>query len=203
VKTKKLIIIEGREKMRKLSCAAVLVLLLFAGCMQESSITEPINGAENNQAKTIIMLPDKANMNVEDVFTISQNIDGTAGGELHLVKSYVASDGQTINIDCRLTVPAENLSFADTRNITMEISNEAGVDFYPTMTFDQPVILNYTISGLDLNGVNPNRVQFYYVDQNGNLAPTINDGVSVNISSGTLKVINAQLPHFSRWAYAR
>lgn len=189
--------------MRKLSYTAVLILLLFAGCMQESSITDPISSTVSNQAKTVIMLPEKAKMSVEDVYTTSQDINGTTGGEIHMVESYVASNGQTINIDCSLTVPGNNLAFADTRNITMEISNEAGVDFFPSMIFDQPVILNYTISGLDLNGINPNRVQFYYIDQDGNLTPTVNDGVSVNISTGTLTVENAQLPHFSRWAYAR
>ena len=189
--------------MRKLSYVAALLLLSFVGCMQESNITDPLNSFNDNQGKTIIMLPEKAKMSVEDVFTTSQDINGTAGGEIHMIKSYVASNGQTINIDCSLTVPGNNLSFADTRNITMEISNEAGVDFFPSMTFDQPVVLNYTISGLDLNGINPNRVKFYYVDQNGNLTPTVNDGVSVNISTGTLTVENAQLPHFSRWAYAR
>jgi hypothetical protein len=71
------------------------------------------------------------------------------------------------------------------------------------MTFSQPVILNYTITGVDLSGVNPDDVNFYYVDTNGNLAPTVNDGVTVDLNSGTLNVVNAQLPHFSRWAYAR
>lgn len=203
MKTKIITIKEGREKMRKLSYSAALILLLFAGCMQEGTITGPVNVTDNNQAKTIIMLPDKAEMSVEDVYSISRDINGTTGGDLHLVKSYVASNGQTVNIDCQLTIPGNSLSFSDNRNISMEISNEAGVDFSPSMTFDQPVILNYTVSGLDLNGINPNKVKFYYVDPDGNLSPTVNDGVSVNISTGTLTVVNAQLPHFSRWAYAR
>lgn len=188
--------------MRKFSYATAFILLFFAGCMQESNITEPVTTTENNQAKTIIMLPATANMNVNEIFSESQDIDGEAGGEIHLVKSYVASNGQTVTIDCKLTVPA-NLSFDDFRNITMEIGGQAGVDFFPSMTFNEPVILNFTVTGLDLNGVNPNNVGFFYVDGNGNLFPTNNEGVSVNLSTGTLTVVNAQLPHFSRWAYAR
>lgn len=188
--------------MRKLSYLAALMLLSFVGCMQENSVIEPFNNVEKTQAKTIIMLPDRSDISVEDVFSASQNISGVTGGEIHLVKNYVASNGQTVNIDCRLTVPA-NSSYSDSRNITLQVSDQAGVDFYPSMTFNQPVILNYTISGLDLNGVNPADVDFFYVDQNGNLAPTVNDGVSVNQTTGTLTVVNAQLPHFSRWAYAR
>lgn len=188
--------------MRKLSYLAALMLLSFVGCMQENNVTEPFNAVEKTQAKTIIMLPDRSDISVEDVFSASQNISGVTGGEIHLVKNYVASTGQTVSIDCRLTVPA-NSSYTDSRNITLQVSDQAGVDFYPSMTFNQPVILNYTISGLDLNGVNPADVNFFYVDQNGNLAPTVNDGVSVNQTTGTLTVVNAQLPHFSRWAYAR
>ena len=58
--------------MRKLSYLTALLLLSFVGCMQESNVTEPINGIDKTQAKTIIMLPAKADLNVEDVFTASQ-----------------------------------------------------------------------------------------------------------------------------------
>lgn len=188
--------------MRKLSYLAALLLLSFVGCMQESNITEPVNGIEKNQSKTIIMLPQRADMNVEDSFTSSQTINGISGGELHLVKSYLAANGKTVNVDCRLTVPA-NSSFADSRDITMQVSDEAGVEFFPSMAFNQPVVLNFRITGLDLSGVNPDDVEFFYVDQSGNLAPTVNDGVTVDAATGALNVVNAQLPHFSRWAYAR
>jgi hypothetical protein len=189
--------------MRKLSYVTALLLLSFVGCMQESNITEPINNIEKTQSKTIIMLPAKADINVEDVFTTSQNVSGTAGGQLHLTRSYLGTNGNLVTVDCKLTVPANNYAFSNDRNITMQVGSEAGVDFFPSMTFSQPVILNYTITGVDLSGVNPDDVNFYYVDTNGNLAPTVNDGVTVDLNSGTLNVVNAQLPHFSRWAYAR
>lgn len=188
--------------MRKLTYLAALLLLSFVGCMQESNVTGPVNGTDNNQAKTIIMLPERADFAVEGAFTSSETIDGISGGEIHLVKSYQTSNGKTVNIDCRLTVPA-GYSFADFRDITMQVSDEAGVDFFPSMTFDEPVILNYKITGLNLNGINPNNVGFYYVNPSGNLIPTVNDGVTVDVATGTLNVFNAKLPHFSRWAYAR
>ena len=187
--------------MRKLSYLAALLLLSFVGCMQESNVTAPVNGVDN-QAKTIIMLPERADLSVESSFSTSETIDGVSGGEIHLVKSYLSSNGKTVNVDCRLTIPA-SYSFADFRNITMQVSDEAGVDFFPSMTFNEPVILNYKITGLNLNGINPANVGFYYVDPSGNLVPTVNDGVTVDMSTGTLNVVNAQLPHFSRWAYAR
>ena len=189
--------------MRKISYVAALLLLSFVGCMQESNITDPNIAVLKSQQKTIITLPAKADINVEDVFTASQDISGNTGGEIRLTKSYQSESGQIVSVDCKLTVPANNYAFSNTRNITMQIGSEAGVDFYPSMTFSQPVILNYTISGIDLSGVNPADVAFYYVDNSGNLLPTQNDGVSVDLSTGTLQVVNAQLPHFSRWAYAR
>lgn len=194
---------KGELKMRKYFYLAMVMLLSFMGCMQESNITGPVNQIEKTQAHTIIMLPAKADINIEDVFSTSQNISGSTGGYLHLVKSYQAASGQMINIDCELTVPANNYSFSNNRDITMQVSDIAGVDFYPSMTFNQPVILNFTITGMDLTGIDPDNVGFYYVDSNGNLAPTVNDGVSVDLNSGTMKVVNAELPHFSRWAYAR
>jgi len=196
--------LEGRDKMQKLTYLAAILLLSLVGCMQETNITGPVNSIDNTQQKTIIMLPAKADMSIETIYTTSQNISGNSGGEIHLVKSYLAANGQTITIDCDLTVPSNNLSFQDIRNITMQVGgDQAAVEFYPSMTFSQPVILNFTITGLDLSGINPQNVGFFYIESNGNLTPTQNDGVVVDVSSSTLKVINARLPHFSRWAYAR
>lgn len=194
---------KGALKMRKYSYLAVIVLLSFVGCMQESNITGPVNQIEKNQPHTIIMLPARADINIEEVFSATQNIHGNVGGNIHLVNSYQTASGQMITIDCELTVPGNNYSFSSNRDITMQVSDIAGVDFYPSMTFNQPVILNFTITGVDLTGIDPENVGFYYVDTNGNLTPTVNDGVSVDLNSGTLKVVNAKLPHFSRWAYAR
>lgn len=194
---------EGRDKMHKLSYLVALLLLSFVGCMQESNITGPVNNVNNNQSKTIIMLPEKADMSIESSYSTSGDINGNSGGDIHLIKSYLAANGQTVTIDCQLTIPADNDAFSDVRDITMEVSDQAGVDFYPSMTFDQPVILNYTITGLDLSNVNPEDVGFFYVAPDGNLIPAENEGVIVDLNSGTLEVINAQLPHFSRWAYAR
>ncbi len=193
---------EGRVKMQKLNYLVALLLLSLVGCMQESNITEPVNHTDKN-AKTIIMLPAQADMNIESSFSASNDISGAAGGEIHLVKSYQAITGQTVTVDCKLTVPPNNYSFSDIRNITMEVGNGAEVDFYPSMTFNQPVILNFTVSGLDLSGVDANDVGFFYVANDGSLTPTANEGVSVDVNSGTLQVFNAKLPHFSRWAYAR
>ena len=190
--------------MQKLTYLAAILLLTFVGCMQESNITGPVNSIDRTQQKTIIMLPAKADMSIEDLFTTSQNISGNTGGDIHLVQSYLAINGQTVTVDCDLTVPSNNESFQNVRNITMQIgADQATVDFYPSMTFSQPVILNFRITGLDLSGINPQNVGFYYLDSNGNLTPTENEGVIVDASTGTLKVINAKLPHFSRWAYAR
>lgn len=189
--------------MRKYFYFGVIILLSFTGCMQESNITGPVNKIDKTQPHTVIMLPAKSDINIEDVFSATQTISGVNGGEIHMIKNYQAASGQTITIDCDLTVPANNYSFSNSRDITMQVSDIAGVDFYPSMTFNQPVILNFTITGMDLTGIDPQNVGFYYVDTNGNLAPTINDGVTVDINSGTLKVVNAKLPHFSRWAYAR
>lgn len=184
--------------MRKYFYSGMIILLSFTGCMQESNITGPVN-----QPHTIIMLPAKADMNIENVFSTTQTINGSAGGNIHLYNSYQNASGQTVTIDCDLTVPANNYSFSNTRNITMQVNDVAGVDFYPSMTFNQPVILNLTITGLDLTGIDPQDVGFYYVDTNGSLIPTVNDGVTADLNSGTLKVENAKLLHFSRWAYAR
>ena len=85
----------------------------------------------------------------------------------------------------------------------MEIGDDAVVDLYPQMTFDNPLNLNLTFSGLDLTGVNPSEVNFYYIDPDGNLEIAENDGITVDIANGTLSVKNAKIPHFSRYGFAK
>ena len=77
----------------------------------------------------------------------------------------------------------------------------AAMIFGPPMQFQEKVTYNYKVSGLDLTGVNPNTVDFVYIDASGNIYPVQHNGVAVNLSSGTLAVYGAELPHFSRYGF--
>jgi hypothetical protein len=69
------------------------------------------------------------------------------------------------------------------------------------MQFQATVEYTYKITGLDLTGVNPNTLDFVYIDANGNMYTVDYDYVNMDVSTGMLMVKDAILPHFSRYGF--
>ena len=87
---------------------------------------------------------------------------------------------------------------------TTELSGGVAVTFQPHGTIFAPdAILNIEAHGVDLSGVDPNEVDIYYDNQEtGNWELMQCDDIIVDAASGTVRVVNARLPHFSRYAIA-
>jgi hypothetical protein len=85
---------------------------------------------------------------------------------------------------------------------TTELSGGVAVTFGPHGTiFSVPAILNIEAHGVDFTGIDPNSVDVYYDNQEtGQWELMARDDVIVDSVNGTVQVINAQLPHFSRYA---
>lgn len=87
---------------------------------------------------------------------------------------------------------------------TTELSGGVAVTFQPHGTIFSPyAILNLTAHGVDFSGIDPNAVDIFYDNQEtGQWEPMQRDAVIVDVNAGTVTVINAQLPHFSRYGVA-
>jgi hypothetical protein len=55
--------------------------------------------------------------------------------------------------------------------------------------------------GVDLSNVNPANVKFVYLSTDGNYYQPVCDYIAVDKQSGKLQIVNAQLPHFSRYGF--
>ena len=75
------------------------------------------------------------------------------------------------------------------------------MEFGPAMQFSIPVKYTLTVSGLDLTGINPATLDFVYVAQNGSMTGIEYDSITMDAATGTLKVTNAKLNHFSRYGF--
>jgi hypothetical protein len=96
----------------------------------------------------------------------------------------------------------QRYSFTGSRYVTMSINDQFGAaTFSPSCTFSSPVIYNLTIVGVDLSNVNPATVKFVYMDPDGNYYQAKYQSIIVDKQGGRLGVINAELPHFSRWGF--
>ena len=81
--------------------------------------------------------------------------------------------------------------------------DDATTEFGPEGDFDKPVIFNLTYMGLDLSKIDPEEIDFVYIDDSGNITPIDYQGLQIEAQSGKLEVINAYLPHFSRYGFVK
>jgi hypothetical protein len=75
------------------------------------------------------------------------------------------------------------------------------MEFGPSMQFQVDVEYTYTIYGADLTDITEENLDFVYIDVSGNMYPVPYESVSMDTTNGMLKVVNAELPHFSRYGF--
>jgi len=186
--------------MKKLLLTIAVAALFLFGCQDENSLVQPVQNqaTQNTAQKTWLKLADKSGSAVEtDYYQGNKNIDGKKGGILAIQFTFRNS----VTVSGNLVVPKN--AFKGKMVVSANVnSSEATATFYPTpYTFNTP--LSYTVEyhNLDLSGIDPSTVDFYYLAEDGSLQKANYDHLEVDVSSGYLKVENAQLPHFSRYGF--
>jgi hypothetical protein len=181
--------------MKHITSALLLTLLFFLGCDQITEINAPQERIIN---KHLISLPKRIGLGVESQ-TYYKYINGYYGGEFQQSYSYQSGSGtiyQFADLDFNSGV------FSGTKNISMTFNTGgAAMEFGPSTQFQAEVEYTYKITGLDLTGVNPATLDFVYIDVNGNMYTVDYDYVTMDANTGMLKVVNAILPHFSRYGF--
>ena len=73
--------------------------------------------------------------------------------------------------------------------------------FGPSMysIYRQFLILHILVS--ILSGINPSTVKFAYLATNGSVQYAQHEGITVDLATGTLGVLKAKIPHFSRYGF--
>jgi hypothetical protein len=182
--------------MKLITSAFLLTLLFISGCDQITEINAPQERVINKQ---LINLPQRVGLGVETI-TYTQDINGANQSEFQRTYSYQNSSGGTVfqfgDLDF---FPG---AFTGTKTISMTFNTGgAAMEFGPAMQFQARVDYTYKITGLDLTGVNPATLDFVYIDASGNMYTVDYDYVTMDAATGMLKVVNAVLPHFSRYGF--
>jgi hypothetical protein len=185
--------------MKKLLTLIIFSFLLFIGCNQESEVTAPTTSSTNPSVeKQWITLPNNGSLSVEETFTkTKKNADGSRGW--NIVVDHTFSNGVRTygDLDCPKNAYDGKLTFSYTLSSDVTV-----IDFDPSpFTFNIPVEYTIIYEGLDLTGVNPEDVDFYYVAPGGALVKAEYTRLEVNIATGRLFVLDAKLPHFSRYGF--
>jgi len=182
--------------MKKLITTIAMLLLFVVGCTDQTNITSPEQSVQT-QEPNWIALPQASGLQVNEVASTSKNIDGSRGG--HIALNARLCNG-TVVLKSDLEFPAA--SFSGSVNFTVTHDPAICVStFGPEFVFNNNLIFNISYTGLDLNGINPSTVKFAYIAANGSVQYAENDGIVVDLATGKLGVINARIPHFSRYGF--
>lgn len=180
----------------------LVFFLVFWGCQSETLSPEaPLPETPvSKQGLRFIPFAKKAN-SLHKVYQVTALVTKQNGGKLEL--DY---DGDFI-FELKLDIPRGAINEDIEITVSMDDEQFVGnydVNFYPHgIVFNEPATLNLEADGLDLTNVNPNSVFAYYEDAaTGTWERMPSDTVIVNQEDGEVKVKNAKIPHFSRYALA-
>lgn len=183
-----------------------LLTLLVVGCSEQSSVLSPNNNVNTNEPNWISLpsLNEANGMSVmsKPIFQASKEIDGKKGGEIKINEKYKGGLFGEVTVKAELEFLQG--TFSGTKYITMILDTEWGyATFSPYSIFDKDAIYNAEFIGLDLSGIDSTNVKFAYLAADGTVEYAVNDGITVDLSTGTLSVKNARIPHFSRYGWIR
>jgi len=184
--------------MKKILLLFIPVVFILAGCSQ--SVLEPTSPVQEIQ-KSVISLPPNSSLQIENEFSVSEDVDGSKGGIVRMNESYYSESGK-VSIRAKLRIPKD--SFTGSETIGYDVFTEDGsIEFSPGMTFNEDLVFDIKYTGLDLSDIDPNEIQFLYVDANNNTYPVQYSSLNVDVEKGILEVKGAVISHFSRYIWAR
>lgn len=192
------------SKMLKYATALLLLLLFATGCNQESNILGPADTVTNNEVivsePNWITLPAKQDMVLKKDVSVSKMIYGNDESLLEINTGYAGGPYGWVSITANARF--QRYSFTGQRYTTMSVNDQFGTaTFSPSGTFSKPVIYNLTIIGVDLSNVDPAKIKFVYMASDGKYYQAACDRISIDKQAGKIELVNAHLPHFSRYGF--
>ena len=183
----------------------LMVLALFVvGCTDESNMVSPVNNSINTDEQVSnpnwITLPSSNDLALKKDISVGKTIYGDQESLLEINTGYAGGPFGWISITANARF--QRYSFTGSRYVSMSVNDQFGTaSFSPSGTWAKPVIYNLTIMGVDLSNVDPSKVSFVYMAPDGKYYKAKYQSIYVEKQSGKLQIINAELPHFSRWGF--
>lgn len=180
-------------KMKKYLSTIVLISLIFVRCTDPISVNNPVEISKDKV--TWLTINNEGGLSIEGTRTWSKFINGSNGGFFYGTKSLSSSVSAYVEI----WVPAGAFNGYKTISATLS-SASVYADFAPTpMTFNTPIFYTVEYFGVDLSGIDPTNIDFYYIDGSGNMVKA--EYSEIYVENGWLCVVDAQLSHFSRYGF--
>jgi len=176
-----------------LSIIAIIGLVVF-GCSDPISTNNPVQQS-TNKAEWITIQNNGGGLSVEGTKTWSKYINGKNGAFFSGTKWL----SNSVSAYVEIWVPAGAFTGCKTISATLNSEN-IYADFSPSpLTFNTPIYYTVEYYGVDITGIDPNNVDFYYIDGSGNMVKA--EYSEIYVENGWLCVVDAKLPHFSRYGF--
>ena len=205
------------NKMKYLLTLTLFSMLLFFGCDHNSGITSPVS--IDIPKDDIISYPPGAdsifipmNLPPSEIpnLVASKVIDGQSGGYIEIYFEYDdcscpgegPRDNDDITLYARLDISPN--AFNGSKEISMVLNNEIGtISFYPHIVFNTPANLDLIYSGIDLEGIIPNSVDFKFQNIDGSTEQLTYASIVVDPDEQYLSLDDLMINHFSRYGWTR
>ncbi len=191
-------------KTAKLFLIFVFALFLYSGCSDNNSIVNPtesvVSQSSDNVTGQILKSSHSRFGHLEDDVIV----DGKKGGTIS-IKQKLPGFGKEYDasVKCKIKIPKGAFEGKIVFNIDFDLEGY-GINLYPSpYQFNKPLIMTLQYKGVDASKFDPATTKFKYIADDGTEYDTKNKGVFVNPKENILMVKEVELPHFSRWAWAK
>ncbi len=185
--------------MKKLIFILGVFAMMFAGCSNDLNINNPVN---NQLADEFVTREDLGGLRLNKTVTVSKLIDGSQGGFLFVGDQFNSQHGTSGSIYASCYFPSGAFSGSQTITMTVDDQTLTGT-FSPHMEFDKPVSFSVLFTGVNLSAYTKSQFRFAYYGEDGIRTEVSSSYIYFDKEKGVLGILNAQLPHFSRYGFIR
>ena len=186
------------------------LVLNFGGCTKKSPLTPEVNRTSSQSELHFISLGQKSpslSKITNVLMQATEYVTYKDGGEL--IIDYQGDEDEDADVLVKTTFKVFSETISQDAGLVLRmtdalLSGEVDVSFQPHgITFSVPALLNIEATNIDLSGVNPNNIGIYYVNEDtGEWEEMQTYDIIVKKTEGYLKIVDAEIPHFSRYAVA-
>lgn len=205
-------------------------LVTISGCAQRTpfdpatGLHQEANAILQSDLNFIFLSSADGNSSLKKTVTVEKFIKAKKGGVLELTHNWIADtnddygeeqDGdvgeynQDLKLDSEsqvsITLEVEKRALSEDMTLSMSLDDQIlSTTFGPHGTvFSKPALLTIKAKGLDLHGLDKKSIGLYYENnETGYWEKMKVEKISLKEKVGKLKIKNAELPHFSRYAVA-
>lgn len=185
--------------MKQLLSITAIFLMFFVGCSKDVNINSPV---EKQTTQEVVTREVPEGLSVNATYSVTKEIDGNTGGFMYYGDFSQAQNGTKGKVYAACYFPAGSFSGKKTITMTLDTKKCTGT-FSPSMVFDKPVGFSALFTGVDLTKYNQDQYAFVYYAPNGQKTEITASFLYFNKDKGVLGILNAQLPHFSRYGFVR